>query len=115
MLDEPYGDGPGERLDVYRPQGAGPLPTVVWIHGGGWIGGSKEELANWCRLIAGHGFAVVAVGYSLRPRTGTRRRCARRWPRSRTCRRTPRGSASTPSGSCSPATRRARRSRRRWR
>ena len=72
VLDEPYGDGPEERLDVYRPTGAEPLPTVVWIHGGGWIGGSKEELANWCRLIAGQGFAVVPVGYSLAP--------ARRYP-----------------------------------
>jgi acetyl esterase/lipase len=67
VLDEPYGAGLDERLDVYRPAGDGPLPAVVWIHGGGWIGGSKEELANWCRLIAGEGFAVASVGYSLAP------------------------------------------------
>src|SRR3954451_24266980 len=36
VLDEAYGEGPDERLDVYRPRGGGPLPTVVWIHGGGW-------------------------------------------------------------------------------
>ena len=70
VLDEAYGDGPDERLDVYRPAGGEPLPAVVWIHGGGWIGGSKEELANWCRLIAAEGFAVAWIGYSFAPAHG---------------------------------------------
>ena len=30
------------RLDLYRPQSTnGPLPLIVWVHGGGWRGGSK--------------------------------------------------------------------------
>ena len=31
-------------LDLYRPEGAeGPLPLVVWVHGGGWQAGSKDR------------------------------------------------------------------------
>nr|WP_246345559.1 alpha/beta hydrolase [Conexibacter arvalis] len=43
------------------------MPTVVWIHGGGWVGGSKAELAGWCALLASRGCAVAAPRYSLAP------------------------------------------------
>ena len=47
-LDLPYGSGRRCRLDVFRPAGAtGPLPTVVWVHGGGWIGGTKDALREY--------------------------------------------------------------------
>ena len=68
VRDERYGDGPDALLDLYRPAAAsGPLPTVVWFHGGGWIGGAKEELADWHRIVAAHGFAVAAPRYPLAP------------------------------------------------
>src|ERR1051325_8826121 len=32
------------KLDVYQPRNAtGPTPTLIYIHGGGWVGGSKES------------------------------------------------------------------------
>ena len=32
-----------QKLDLYVPEKAdGPLPVIVWVHGGGWMGGSKE-------------------------------------------------------------------------
>src|SRR4051812_49321747 len=35
-----YGDGKDEVLDVNYPEGTrGPLPTIVWVHGGAWIAG----------------------------------------------------------------------------
>ena len=35
-------------LDVIRPASAsGPLPLVLWVHGGGWVGGSKDELTGY--------------------------------------------------------------------
>jgi acetyl esterase/lipase len=52
-------------LDLYLPEKspAGPLPVVVWIHGGGWKSGSKEN----CPLawLAAEGYAVVSLGYRL--------------------------------------------------
>jgi acetyl esterase/lipase len=69
LLDERYDeDDVDALLDVFRPAGAdGPLPAVVWVHGGAWVGGSKKELAGYFKLIASEGFAVVALGYSLAP------------------------------------------------
>jgi acetyl esterase len=68
IVDEPYGDTPDQVLDVYRAETAsGPLPLVLWVHGGGFVGGAKEELAGWLRLIASNGFVVAAPRYSLAP------------------------------------------------
>src|SRR5690606_17409491 len=54
-----------------------PLPTVVWVHGGGWVAGDKSEVANYLRILAGHGYTVVGVNYPIAPRatypTPTRR------------------------------------------
>jgi acetyl esterase/lipase len=58
-------------LDVYYPasiEGTGKAQlTVVWVHGGGWIAGSKGEVANYTRILAARGYTVVAVDYSLAP------------------------------------------------
>lgn len=60
-----YGAGRDEIFDVYYSEGtAGPRPTVVWVHGGGWIGGSKDGIANYLKIISGHGYTAVAVEYS---------------------------------------------------
>ncbi|MGB3306846.1 MAG: alpha/beta hydrolase [Thermomicrobiales bacterium] len=42
-------------------------PTVVWIHGGAWISGSKDDAVPYFQLIAAEGYTVVAVNYSLAP------------------------------------------------
>ena len=52
------------KLDIYYPAGETGVPVVVWFHGGGLEGGSKEippELKN-------RGIAVVSVNYRLSPR-----------------------------------------------
>jgi acetyl esterase len=47
LLDERYCDEPDMLLDVYRPASATtPLPVVLWVHGGGFVGGAKEQLAG---------------------------------------------------------------------
>ena len=69
-LDERYGAGLDERFDLFRPAAAPAgeaLPVVVWVHGGGWLGGSKEELAGYLKVIAARGYAVVGLRYSLAP------------------------------------------------
>jgi acetyl esterase/lipase len=68
VLDVRYGDEPEMLLDVFRPASAsGRLPVLVWIHGGGFVGGAKEEIAGYLEVVASHGFAVVGPRYSLAP------------------------------------------------
>jgi acetyl esterase/lipase len=70
-FDEPSGPAPDDRFDLYRPfapDDARPvLPAVVWVHGGAFVGGAKEDLRGWSCLLAGRGFAVVAPAYSRAP------------------------------------------------
>jgi acetyl esterase/lipase len=58
----PDGD-PSESLDLYLPENSGskPLPVVVWVHGGGWHGGSKAG----CPAVGfiSHGYAAASVEY----------------------------------------------------
>ena len=71
ITDERYDAHPDALLDVYVPGPASRagalLPTVLWTHGGAFVGGSKDELAGYMRMIADGGFTVVAVRYSLAP------------------------------------------------
>lgn len=56
------------RLDVYRPASAEePLPVIVWVHGGAWISGSKDDVAPYLKKLAAEGYATVGVDYSLGP------------------------------------------------
>lgn len=65
LPDLAYGNHPDERLDIYQPAAAGhPLPTLVWVHGGGWVAGSRRAVSHWLRIVAAAGYATVAVGYS---------------------------------------------------
>ncbi len=51
-------------LNLYRPEEvSGPLPVIVWIHGGGWRRGRKEQ----CPAVAlvQDGFAVASIDYRL--------------------------------------------------
>lgn len=52
------------KLDVYYPQDAKDCPVVVWFHGGGLTGGSKEIPAK----LRESGLVVVGVNYRLLPK-----------------------------------------------
>lgn len=59
-----------EKLDLYlpTPPPAGKLsPALVWIHGGGWTGGGKNEARakNICGTLAGAGYVAVSIDYKL--------------------------------------------------
>jgi len=52
-------------LDLYLPpKSSAPLPVIVWVHGGGWRGGSKGSGGRALPMLD-RGFAVVDVGYRL--------------------------------------------------
>jgi acetyl esterase/lipase len=62
--------GRSERLDLYVPseRASDPrTPAVVWIHGGGWTGGSKSASRerNICQTLAAAGFVCISVDYKL--------------------------------------------------
>lgn len=68
IMDQPYGPAADERLDVYFPQSCTTvLPTVVWIHGGGWLSGDKSQIVNYLTILAAQGYTVVGINYSLAP------------------------------------------------
>jgi acetyl esterase/lipase len=68
VVDEAYDiASPDGRLDVFRPVRDEPLPTVVWVHGGAFVSGSKGDVANYLRVLAGRGFTTVGVDYSIAP------------------------------------------------
>ncbi len=73
------------KLDVYQPPNPGtPTSTVVFIHGGGWVGGTKESAVLNILPYLEMGWAVVNVEYrlakvSLAPAAVEDCRCALRW------------------------------------
>jgi acetyl esterase len=53
---------------VYRPDGTGPLPVLVYFYGGGWSLGTLDTCDGVCRMIANAaGCVTVATGYRLAP------------------------------------------------
>ena len=63
----PYGNA--SLLDVYYPEGTtAPLPTIVSIHGGGYVYGSKEIYRRYGMDMARRGFAFVNFNYRLAPK-----------------------------------------------
>lgn len=53
-------------LNVWSPvQKAGPLPVLVWIHGGGFVGGAGATPINDGARLAAKGAVVVTINYRL--------------------------------------------------
>jgi acetyl esterase/lipase len=65
--------GRTEKLDVYLPavpgaaSGGKRAPALVWIHGGGWTGGTKTEqrAKEICTTLAEAGYVAVSIDYKL--------------------------------------------------
>lgn len=56
-------------LDFYPAQGVtGPAPLVLVFHGGAWIQGRRQEVAQVCEILSRNGFASATVSYRLAPR-----------------------------------------------
>jgi acetyl esterase/lipase len=51
--------------DLYLPEGAGPFPAMVVVHGGGWQQGTRAAYTGWGNYLANAGIALFAVDYRL--------------------------------------------------
>lgn len=55
-------------IRIYRPEGNGPFPVLVFFHGGGWVIGDLDTHEEICRSLANKvTCAVVSVDYRLAP------------------------------------------------
>lgn len=54
------------KLDLYLPEKAdGPLPLIIWVHGGGWQNGSKDGCPPLRGGYVERGYAVASINYRL--------------------------------------------------
>jgi acetyl esterase/lipase len=67
--DIAYAEPRNERqlLDVYAPATGSKLPVVVWVHGGGWMRGSKNEVDHKPAAFVEKGFVFVPMNYRFVP------------------------------------------------
>jgi alpha-L-fucosidase 2 len=76
QTDVEYGNAGGEslKLDAYVPDGAGPFPAVILVHGGGWTAGDKSGgprkalIAPMQEPLERAGFAWFSINYRLAPK-----------------------------------------------
>lgn len=60
MANVPYGQHPKQVLDFYKAESAKPAPLLFYIHGGGWMAGSKSM--NGAAYLK-EGISVVSIEY----------------------------------------------------
>jgi triacylglycerol lipase len=74
--DIAYGPGPLEKLDVFTTGGSG-KPVLIFLHGGGFVGGDKAPVTNGVRSpfydnimlwAVQHGMVGVNLNYDLAPK-----------------------------------------------
>jgi acetyl esterase/lipase len=62
-----YGNGEGTelKLDLARPEGEGPFPAIVFIHGGGWYQGNRQGYKAAIKEAAERGYVAATISYRL--------------------------------------------------
>lgn len=64
----PFGSGPRQRLDLYRPsRGGSNLPLIIFLYGGSWQSGTRTGYGFAARALAARGFLVAVPDYRLVP------------------------------------------------
>jgi len=62
LADVSYGPHPKQVLDFYKAKSDKPTPVLFYIHGGGWVNGSKSRVGGLTECLAA-GISVVSVEY----------------------------------------------------
>jgi arylformamidase len=65
----PYAQPKQEKqtLDVYAPGAGKNHPVAIWIHGGGWHSGDKNDVGSKPQAFVDRGFVFVSINYRLWP------------------------------------------------
>ena len=58
-------DGVSLLGDLYLPAGAGRVPALIAVHGGGWQAGARSAFQFWGPYLAERGYALFAISYRL--------------------------------------------------
>ncbi|EDL57356.1 alpha/beta hydrolase [Gimesia maris] len=64
QADVSYGPSKMNKLDFWQAEGDGPRPLLVYIHGGGWIGGDKDRVRN-IQPFLDKGISFASINYRL--------------------------------------------------
>lgn len=68
VVEAEYGPSPEQRLRIYRPFGDGPLPVLLYVHGGGFVAGGLDVVDERARALAlDAGAVVVSTTYRRAP------------------------------------------------
>ena len=69
QVDEEYpSENKDNKYDLYLPKK--PLknkPTIIWVHGGGYVGGDKIDVESFAMKLAQKGYTIIAMNYELAP------------------------------------------------
>lgn len=63
--DVAYGPHPLNKIDFWRAPGTAPRPLLVYIHGGGWVGGDKKQNTTSIQPYLDKGISYAAINYRL--------------------------------------------------
>jgi len=56
------------KADIFTPKGNTiPLSTIIWVHGGAFVGGDKTDVDYFATCLAADGYAVISINYQLAP------------------------------------------------
>jgi len=61
-------DGVDLKMNIVYPNSTGAEPAVVYVHGGGWTGGSKDRVGPEATELIRRGYVVASIDYRLAPR-----------------------------------------------
>lgn len=65
--DIPYGELPQQTLDIYQPATGAAEFTLLFVHGGSWQFGHKNEYAFMGQALASQGITTLVIDYRLFP------------------------------------------------
>jgi acetyl esterase/lipase len=69
LRDAAFGPDARQRLDLYAPnRTSGGLPVIVFMYGGSWASGDKDDYQFLGQALASRGFVVAIPNYRLVPR-----------------------------------------------